>query len=98
MRPFVFAQGVSAVSGKPLSYKGSVFHRVITEFMCQGRRPRMCSFFAGSALSRQGGDFTHANGTGGESIFGKKFAMSRRWHRLGMAHAALLGATRRRWG
>ena len=31
---FLCSQGVSAVSGKPLS--GSVFHRVITEFMCQG--------------------------------------------------------------
>lgn len=51
-------KGVSPVSGKPLSYKDSIFHRVIKDFMCQGG-----DFTAPSDIL----------GTGGESIYGEKF-------------------------
>ncbi len=41
--------------GKPLHYKGTLIHRIISKYLIQG------------------GDITHQDGTGGESIYGRFF-------------------------
>lgn len=63
---------------KGFGYKGSTFHRIIPQFMCQvsgapGRAGRSGSQFSTAPSPTQGGDFTNHNGTGGKSIYGNKF-------------------------
>lgn len=68
-------------------YKGSIFHRVIPQFMCQVSA-RTCKILLLRSLRQpphpkkivtlppvflKGGDFTNHNGTGGKSIYGWKF-------------------------
>lgn len=49
------SHGDGSITGKPLCYRGTAFHRIVTD------------------LGIQGGDFSHGDGTGGESIFEKRF-------------------------
>jgi len=73
--------------GKPLHYKGCTFHRVIKDFMIQGGdftnvsilRPLECpsppySRVTMSNLTNYFVYFQQHDGTGGESIYGEKFA------------------------
>ncbi|KAJ4722553.1 Peptidyl-prolyl cis-trans isomerase [Melia azedarach] len=56
-------RGVGVTTGKPLYYKGSTFHSII-----EGQYAQLCVL-----LFLQGGDFSHEDGSGGESIYGGKF-------------------------
>ncbi|KAF8394356.1 hypothetical protein HHK36_020564 [Tetracentron sinense] len=54
--PYEGEKGRGASTGKPLHYKGSIFHRIVKRFMAKG------------------GDFSKQDGSGGESIYGGKYA------------------------
>ena len=83
MPPGEWTGELSEKKGRLLSYKGSTFHRVIRDFMCQGgargtgvvcvKCPPGIRSWSG-VLCQQGGDFTKGDGTGGVSIYGEKFA------------------------
>jgi peptidylprolyl isomerase len=82
--------GEKSTPTQPLTYKGSVFHRVIPNFMLQGvslMHARACPWkymfvfthvcaHSSSSLPLMftQGDFTRGDGTGGLSIYGAKFA------------------------
>ncbi|XP_043724341.1 peptidyl-prolyl cis-trans isomerase CYP95-like [Telopea speciosissima] len=82
-------KGIGKTTGKPLHYKGSIFHRIIKGFMAQqvmaivlqsvtvvyavGYRADGHDCFS-CDVDFKGGDFTKRGGTGGESIYGGKFA------------------------
>ncbi|KAK9141641.1 hypothetical protein Syun_011041 [Stephania yunnanensis] len=76
-------KGTGSTTGKPLHYKGSIFHRIIKGFMAQpvtlvyavGYRADGHDCFS-CDLVFEGGDFSKRDGTGGESIYGGKFAAS----------------------
>ncbi len=67
-------RGIGKVTGKPLTYEGCPFHRIIKNFMIQVQRPHPRALRAVITCCVQGGDFSSKDGRGGESIFGGKFA------------------------
>ena len=80
-------KGIGKTTKKPLHYRHSTFHRVIPGFMVQGGATQRLAAMAPRRLdvvavaerdlttvSTNAGDFTRGDGTGGESIYGEKFA------------------------
>jgi peptidyl-prolyl cis-trans isomerase B (cyclophilin B) len=69
-----------ATGEKGFGYEGSIFHRVIKNFMLQVSFVRSCFRHLNRredvnfSIFLQGGDFTKGDGTGGKSIYGDKFA------------------------
>ena len=64
------------MEGKPLHFKGSKFHRVIngrSQSLSRLWKNLTCNTAAASDFMAQGGDITHGNGRGGESIYGEEF-------------------------
>ena len=59
----------------PMGYKGSEFHRIIPEFMIQGKQSLETKTFGRLTLDVLiGGDFINGDGTGSFSIYGTSFA------------------------
>ena len=69
-----FCTGEHKMNGISQGYKGATFHRVIKDFMIQGRlrNDRQCSIalLYPSLISLSGGDFVNNDGTGVTSIYG----------------------------
>ena len=70
-------RGISTISNRLLSFKGSSFHRIIEGFMAQGISlfnscfiSYVIDYLTINSYNILGGDFTNGDGTGGESIYG----------------------------